>query len=145
MLTPLTFTRHRIFFHENVIFWSAEKRCKDIFFPTIHHLSRVILAATTVAFVFLGNSKLKFHCYTQREKQRLPRNRPGSDSCNLSRLLARKITTGIHSCKPASLKRPIDMIIKQTLKQELLLAFCRFVLDKGHDPENLLLFSCPTK
>ena len=37
----------------------------------------------------------------------LLRNRPGSGSCDLSRLLARKITKGIHSCKPASLNCPI--------------------------------------
>ena len=113
----------------------SRKTMQRHFFPTIHHLSRVILAATTVVFVFLGNSKLKFHCYTQREKQRLPRNRPGSDSCDLSRRLARKITKGIHSRKPASLNRLIDMAIKQTLKQELLLALCRFVGDKGDYPE----------
>ena len=35
--------------------------------------------------------------------QRLLRNRPGSGRCSLSRLLARKITKGIRSCKPASL------------------------------------------
>ena len=40
--------------------------------------------------------------------QRLFRNWPGSDRCDLSQLLVQKITKGIHSCKPASLKRPIN-------------------------------------
>ena len=41
--------------------------------------------------------------------QCLLRNQPGSSSYDLSRLLAQKITKGIHSCKPASLNRPIEI------------------------------------
>ena len=37
----------------------------------------------------------------------LLRNQPRSDSCDITRL-ARKVTKGIHSCKPASLNCPID-------------------------------------
>ena len=39
--------------------------------------------------------------------QCLLRNQPGSGSCDLSWLLARKIMKGIHSCKRALLNRPI--------------------------------------
>ena len=96
-----------IFFHELAIFWLAEKRCKDTHFSILHHLSPVIFAnATVMAFLLLRSSWFNFHCYTQRD-QRLLRNRPGSGSYDLSRLLARKITKGIHSCKPASLNHPI--------------------------------------
>ena len=99
------------FFHEVAIFWSAEIRCKDIFPPTLHHLSQVIFAtATVVAFVPLRNSRFNFHCI-HSPNQRLLRSQPGSDSCDLSRLLARKITMGIHSCDPASLNRPVVWVI----------------------------------
>ena len=38
------------------------------FFPTLHPLSPVIFATTTVvAFVLLCNSRFNFHCYTQHE------------------------------------------------------------------------------
>ena len=38
------------------------------FFSTLHPLSTVIFATTTVlAFVLLRNSRSNFHCYTQRE------------------------------------------------------------------------------
>ena len=64
--------------------------------------------ATVVAFVLLRNSMFNFHCYTQREAT--PTQKSARKwSCNLSRLLARKITKGIHSCKPASLNCPIGM------------------------------------
>ena len=65
----------------------------------------IFATATVVAFVLLRNSRFNLHCYTQREAtptQKSARKR----RCDLSRLLARKITKGIHSCKPASLNRP---------------------------------------
>ena len=76
-------------------------------FPTLHPLSPVIFAtATVVAFVLLSNSRFSSHCYTQREAT--PTQKSARKwHCDLSRLVARKITKGIHSCKPASLKRPI--------------------------------------
>ena len=53
------------FLHILMIFWSAEKQCKDIF-SILHHL--VILAnATVVAFVLLCNYRFNFYCYPQRE------------------------------------------------------------------------------
>ena len=56
------------FFHELAIFWSAEDRCKEFFFPILHHLSPVISAnATVVTFLPLRSSRFNFHCYTQRE------------------------------------------------------------------------------
>ena len=77
------------------------------FFSTLHPLSLVIFAtATVVAFVLLHNSRFNFHCYTQCEAmptQKSSRKWRGS----LSWLLVRKITKGIHSCKPASLNCPI--------------------------------------
>ena len=86
---------------------------KTLFFPTLHPLSPVIFAtATVVALVLLRNSVFSFHCYTQREAtptQKSARKR----RCDLSRLLARKITKGIHSCKPASPNRPIGSIHQQ--------------------------------
>ena len=57
-----------IFPYELAIFWSAKKRRKDTFFPTLHPLSTVIFAtATVLAFVLLRDSRFNFHCYTQRE------------------------------------------------------------------------------
>ena len=77
------------------------------FFPTLDPLSPVIFAtATVVAFVLLRNSRFNFHCYPQREAtpaQKLS----WKWRCDHSRLLARKITEGIHACKPTSLNRPI--------------------------------------
>ena len=85
----------------------SQKTTQRHFVSTLHHLSAVNFAAATVlAFVLLRNSRFNFHCFTQREAtptQKLARKQ----RCDLSRLLARKITKGIHSCKPASLNRPI--------------------------------------
>ena len=86
------------------------------FFPPSIIFPLVIFAtAVMVAFVLLSNTRLNFRCYTIHSvNQHLLRNRPGSDSCDLSRLLARKITKGIHSCKPASLNRPIHNTLVRT-------------------------------
>ena len=83
--------------------WSSgqQKKQRKDFFPTLHPLSSVIFAtasATVVAFVLLRNSWLNLRCYTQREAM------PTQKS---ARLFVRKITKGIHLCKPASLNRPI--------------------------------------
>ena len=59
----------------------------------------------------LGSTYTVIHSVNQR----LPRNRPGSGSCDLSRLLAQKITKGIHSCQPASLNCPIQTSIHGSL------------------------------
>ena len=81
------------------IFLSAGKRCKDTFPPTLHHLSPGILATATVVelyyFAILGSVSIVIH----NVKLRLLIYWPGSGSCDLSRLLGRKITKGIHSCK----------------------------------------------
>ena len=61
---------------------------------------------TVVAFVLLRNSRFNFRCYTQREAT-LTQKSARKLRCDLSRHLARKSTKGIHSCKPASLNRPI--------------------------------------
>ena len=85
----------------------SQKTTHRHFLSTPHPLSLVIFAtATVVAFVLLRISRFNFHCYTQREAT------PTQKSArkwrwDLSRLIARKITKGIHSCKPASLNRPI--------------------------------------
>ena len=90
-----------------MIFWSAKKMTQRLFFSTLHPLSPVIFAtATVVAFILLCNSWLDFHCYTQRET--MPTQKSAQKwHCDLSRLLAQKITNSIHLCKPASLNRPI--------------------------------------
>ena len=99
------------FFHELVIFWSAQKCCR-CFFSTLHPLSLVIFAtAIVVAFVLLRNSRFNFHCYTQREAMPT-QNWARKWHCNLSWLLVWKITKGIHSCKPASLNRPIRVLLQ---------------------------------
>ena len=73
-------------------------------FSTLHPLSLVIFA-TVVAFVLLRNSRFNFHCYTQCEA--MPIHKSAQKwRCDLARLIARKITKGIHSCKPASRNRP---------------------------------------
>ena len=63
-----------------------------------------------VAFVLLRNSRFSFHCYTQREATTTKKS-ARKWRCDLSRLLARKITKGIRSRKPASLNRPIIMLL----------------------------------
>ena len=76
------------------------------FFSTLHPLSSVIFAtATVVAFVLLRNSWLNFHCYTQHEATPTQKS-AWKWRCDLSWLLAWKITKGIYSCKPASLNCP---------------------------------------
>ena len=83
------------------------KTMQSLIFSTLHPLSLVISAtATVVAFVLLCNSRFNFHCYTQCEA--MPTQKSARKwCCDLSRLLARKITKGIHLCKPAPLNRPI--------------------------------------
>ena len=110
------------FFHKIAIFLSAKKRCKNTFFPTLHPLSPVIFAtATVVAFLLLHNSRFNFHCYTQRET--MPTQKSAWKwHCDLSRLHAWKITKSIHSCKPASLNRPINLLSFSL--QPFLMLFC---------------------
>ena len=76
-------------------------------FSTLHSLFPVIFAtASVVAFVLLRNSRFSFYCYTQHEATPTQKS-AWKWRCDLSRLLARKITKGIHSCKPTSLNRPV--------------------------------------
>ena len=83
-------------------------------FSILHHLYPVIFAkAAVVAFVQLRNCRFNFHCYTQREPAPTQKSARMSGSCDLSRLLVRKITKGIQTCKPATLNRPINP--RQTL------------------------------
>ena len=85
----------------------SPKTTQRHFFSTLHPLSTVIFAtATVLAFVLLCDSRLNFHCYTQREAtptQKLAR-KCAATSRDFS--VARKITKRIHSSKPASLNRP---------------------------------------
>ena len=81
------------------------------FFPcSIPFLWYFFATATVLAFVLLHNSRFSFHRYTQHE------GTPSQKSarkwrCDLSWLLARKITKGIHLCKPASLNHPIKRVL----------------------------------
>ena len=94
----------------SMISWSSDPQKYDTktLFSTLHPLSPVIFAtATVVAFVLLRNPRFNFHCCTQREAT--PTQKSARKwRCDLSKLLARKITKGIHSCKPALLNRPIQ-------------------------------------
>ena len=87
----------------------VSQKMTQTLFSTLHPLSLVIFATVVAffwAFVLLHNSSFNFHRCTRHEAtptQKLARKW----RCNLSQLLARKITKGIHSCKPASLNRPI--------------------------------------
>ena len=85
----------------------GHKTTQSLFF-TLHLLALVIFATSTVvAFVLLRNSRFNFYCYTQREATTPTQESAWKWRCGLLRLLARKITKGIHLCKPASLNRPI--------------------------------------
>ena len=97
------------FFHElAAIFWSAKKRRKDTFFPTLHPLSLVFFTtAAVVAFILLRNYRFNFRCCEATPTQKSARKW----RCDLWRLLARKLTKGIHSCKPASLNRPYCTLV----------------------------------
>ena len=107
LLLMLKDAKTRIFFPCTCDLVSQEMMQRH-FFPILHHLSPVILAkAQVVAYVLFCNSRFSCHCYTQCEPPLL-RNRPGNGSCDLSGLLARKITRGIHSCRLASLNCPVN-------------------------------------
>ena len=100
------------FSHAIMISSSAEKRCKDTFpHPPSPFLSAIFAYATEVAFVPLHNSRFNFQCYAQREQKPL-RNWPRSGSCNLSRLLAQKITKGIHSLTHTSFSELLNTFYK---------------------------------
>ena len=92
---------------------------RHFFFSILHQLSPVILANSTImAFSLFRNSTFNFHCCTQCEATP-PQKSARKWRCDLSRLLARKITKGIHSCKPVSLNCPTDwcwMIFRVVVK-----------------------------
>ena len=89
------------------IFSVVSRKTMPVFCPHPPSPFPVILAnATVMAFVLLPNSRFSFHCYTQLELTAYSETGPGIGRCDLSRVLARKITKGIHSCKPISPKRP---------------------------------------
>ena len=100
----------------------SQKNNAKTLLSTLHPLSPVIFAtATVLAFVLLHNSRFNFHCYTQREAT--PTQKSARKwCCDLSQLLAQKITRGIHSRKPVSLNRWIMTKIthKNHLKNRLL-------------------------
>ena len=90
------------------------------FFPTLHPLSTVIFAtATVLAFVLLHDSRLNFHCYTQREATPTQKSARPEVRCDLSRLLARKITKRIYSSKPASPNPPISTNYSRNPQQKV--------------------------
>ena len=95
----------------------SQKITQRRFFSTLPPLSLVNFAtATVVAFALLHTSRFNFHCYTQCEA--VPAQKSAWKwCCDLSQLLARKITKGIHSRKPASLNLPIDDLFSRLLEE----------------------------
>ena len=92
--------------------------------------------------------------------QPLLRNRPGSSSYDLSRLLARKIMNGIHSCKPALLNHPIEIFFIITTccntaasffcdvavcLESVSLSLFRYVVSEPVSPVATQLFSFPSR
>ena len=107
----------------------VSQKMTETLFSTFHPLSPVIFAtATVVAFVQLHNFRFNFHCY--RHCEATPTQKSAWKwHCNLSQLLAQKITKGNHLCKPFSLNRPIGLV--------LLSVHCRICLEmKDHEIEN---------
>ena len=108
----------------------SQKTMQRHFSSNLHPLSQVIFATAVLAFVLLHN----FHCYTHCEAT------PTQKSArkwrrDLSWLLARKITKGIHLCKPASLNHQIDLVMCMDLWTALdisgtsFVSFCCYGLD----------------
>ena len=97
---------HKLAISENLV---SQKLMQRHFFFTLHPFSPVIFATSTVmATVLLRYSRFNFHCCTQRKA--MPTQKSAWKWCyDLSRLLARKITKGIHLCKPASLNHPMHV------------------------------------
>ena len=91
---------------------------QTLFFPTLHDPSPFpgnfcncnsggICTASQFQVQF---PVLYLQSYTQREA--MPTQKSAQKCCcNLLRLLARKITKDIHSCKPASLNHPIRLLL----------------------------------
>ena len=79
-------------FHELAIFWSAKKRRRDTFLSTLHHLSPVIFLQLQqwwhlYCFAILGSASIVIHSV----KQRLLRNRPGSDAATSRDFLRKRL------------------------------------------------------
>ena len=116
--------------------WSSGQPKNDAKTPFFHPPSPspvIFVIATVVAFVLLRNFRFNFHCYTQREAT------PTQKSArkwryDLSRRLALKITKGIHSCKPASLNRPIAF----GLALDVVLYLLFFTLHKSPQTRELI-------
>ena len=88
----------------------SQKTTQIHIFPTLHPLSTVIFATATVlaCTLRLRNSRFNFHCRQWYTAWSNAYSEIGPEvRCDLSRLLARKITKRIHSGKAASLNRPI--------------------------------------
>ena len=82
-----------------------KKHAKTLFFfSTLHPLSTVIFAtAAVLAFVLLRDSRFNFHYYTQREATPTQKSEIGPEvRCDLSRLLAQKITKRMNSLQQTS-------------------------------------------
>ena len=101
--------------HALAIFWLAKSDGKTLFSPLITFPLSFLQTQQQwhlYCFAVLGSASTVIHSV----KQRLLRKRPGSGSCDLSRLLAQKIMKGVHSCKPASLNCPITSLITPFLQ-----------------------------
>ena len=94
--------------HQNALFprtrdlLVSQKTTQRHFFSTLHPRTPVIfVTATGVAFVLLRNSTFNFRCYTQSEATPTQRS-TRKWRCDILR-------KRLHSCKPASLNRPIGL------------------------------------
>ena len=91
------------FFHILTIFWSAEKQCKDTFLHPPSPFPCTFCNCNSGSICIA--SQFYFHCYIQ-SKAMPAKKLAWKWCCDLSRLLARNITKGIHLGKPALLNCP---------------------------------------
>ena len=79
------------FFPQNRDLLVSQKSTQRKKKSTLHSLSPVIFATTTVmAFVLPRNSRFNFHCCTQCERSLL-RNRPGSDAATSCEFMHKRL------------------------------------------------------
>ena len=100
-------------FSTNSQFFGQPKNDVKTLFSTLHHPSLVIFSPIFLqrqqwwhlsCLAILSSTSIVIHSVNQH----LLRNWPGSDSCDLSRLLVQKIVKDVQSRKPVSLNCPVS-------------------------------------